>query len=99
MSTESRIQGRKDLEALVNMMEGDADYRDGVARGCLTFAEHLIPKGETLLTMTPEQVRQFETETITFGKHAGQRYGDVPREYLEWLADQAVRLQSYLRAT
>lgn len=49
--------------------------------------------------MTKEQANRFGGEVIQFGKYQGMPYREVPREYLEWLADQAVRLQSYLRAT
>ena len=96
MSIESRIQGRKDCAELLAELGGDDDYRAGVARACLEHASDLVPK---LLTMTEEQAKQFANEQIKFGRYCGRRFGDIPRDYLEWMADEAVRLQSYLRAT
>ena len=93
-----RVLGRKDCQACLEMMVGSEAYLDGVARECLDYARHLITEPPQLITMTPEQAERFGRERITFGKHAGTEYRDVPREYLEWLADEALKLQSYLRA-
>lgn len=99
MSIESRIQGRKDCQACLEMLGGDDDYFNGVMRECLDYAAPLIPKPQELLTMSNAEASRFGCERITFGKYAGTEYRDVPRDYLEWLADEALKLQSYLRAT
>lgn len=101
----ARIAGRQNCEAcLVMLIENEPpEYAQGVANACEDFAAAIRKlqgkeQPTALLTMTPEQATAFENERITFGKHAGERYGDIPREYLEWLADSAIRLQAYLRS-
>ena len=41
----------------------------------------------SLLPMTDAEAKQFETNPMAYGKHAGTPTRDVPRDYLEWLAD------------
>jgi hypothetical protein len=100
MTIEQRIEGRKDLEFLIKAMiedhPNDQDYKLGIANACQCFIDSHL-KTQTLLTMNEEQAAAFERERITFGKHAGLTYSEAPEDYLEWLADQAIRLQSYLR--
>ena len=56
-------------------------------------------KACTLLTMSDDEAHRFGRTEIQFGKLAGTQYRDVPIEYLCWLADSALRLQSYLRSS
>ena len=53
----------------------------------------------TLLTMTDSQAKAFEQEKITFGAYAGSQFKDIHIGYLDYIADNTVRLQSYLRST
>ncbi|MBX3422248.1 MAG: DUF3820 family protein [Pirellulaceae bacterium] len=48
--------------------------------------------------MSDEEAREFEKTGIPFGAHKGKQFKDVPIEYLCWLADSTLKLQSYLRS-
>lgn len=98
---EDRIQGRKDCNDVLSLLlEGQsAAYREGVARACMErFADQLPKEPEGLLTMGLMGASAFEKQVIQFGLHKGKTYGEAPIEYLTWLADQSVALQSYLRS-
>lgn len=104
MTVASRIEGRKEatelLQTLAHLTEGDADYLDGIKRACLEFAGDLVPKPQTLRTMTKEQAAAFGKTRINFGIHYGATYDvlfDQHQDYLEWLADAALDLQAFLR--
>ena len=48
--------------------------------------------GHELEPMSVGEQQEFGNTLIDFGQHAGQPYREVPRSYLEWLADRS-RLQ------
>jgi uncharacterized protein (DUF3820 family) len=45
-----------------------------------------LPSG--VVPMDKAERQAFEDSAVMFGKHAGERVGDVPLEYLEWLDSQ-----------
>lgn len=40
-----------------------------------------------LIPMTDQEALAFEQDRMEFGKYSGRPVGDVPLDYLEWLAD------------
>lgn len=103
----ARIKGRENTEACLAMLieNEPPEYIEGIVNACEDFAQKIrelqgkAKPAPTLLTMTAEQAARFGRERIAFGVHRGEPYEEVPRDYLEWLADEALKLQSYLRAT
>lgn len=37
--------------------------------------------------MTSGESKAFGEQCLTFGKHAGERYSEAPRDYLDWLVE------------
>ena len=60
-----------------------------------------LTKSVPISAMSPLEAKRFAHETMEFGKHSGKAIGDVPLDYLDWLAGQPdfhVRLNRYLRS-
>lgn len=47
--------------------------------------------------MTPVEAFDYASNTMGFGQYANRKVQDVPLDYLEWVADQNLQLQRYLR--
>lgn len=48
--------------------------------------------------MSDERSQEYGHMMVEFGKFLGQRYDDVPLDYLEWLVDQGTELRAYLES-
>lgn len=91
-----RIEGRKWAEEFLDCLKAEsADYQLGVWRRLKRElpTQELDPKA-----MTDEQAREFGRQSVSFGRHFGRRYDDVPLDYWEWLADENAKVQRYLRS-
>jgi hypothetical protein len=79
------------LGAIIAPWQKLSDDREVVRR-----AGPPMPRG--LTPMHPAEVESFSNRRITFGKHAGQRYRDIPLDYLRYMADLCRRTwQDYTR--
>ena len=56
-----------------------------------------IPKQDS----PPVNITGFSTRVMPYGKHSGQRYCEIPKDYLAWLADakrqEWCELDAYLK--
>lgn len=95
-----RIEGRRHAEQMIELV-GVNDMAPHVKHGfymaIVAMAKELYPPREVLSTMSHVEVKAFEQTVIQFGVHKGKTFGEVPREYLEWVADQTLQIQRYLR--
>lgn len=92
----ARIAGRKEAEAFLALCaENGEAFMEGVGAA---FKATLPKQPENRLAMSDEQAKQFEVTPIRFGRYEGIAHRSVPIEYLTWIADSAVELQSYLRS-
>jgi hypothetical protein len=95
-SDRDRIAGREWAEAVLDdLADHTADFLVGFRRRML--AEYRAAEVDRT-AMSDDAARRFGDQIITFGVHQGQRYDDVPLEYLEWLADQNAALVRYVRS-
>lgn len=93
---QAKIDGRKEAEAFLALC---AENGEAFMKGVIAAFQAAMPKQpETRLVMSDDEAKRFEDSRIKFGKHEGERHRHVPIEYLTWIADSAVELQSYLRS-
>jgi hypothetical protein len=94
--TKARIEGRKEAEAFLALC---AENGEAFMEGVRAAFHATIPKQpEARMTMNDDEAKRFEATHIGFGQHQGCKYGDVPIDYLTWIADKAIDLQAYLRS-
>lgn len=106
--TVDRIAGRVRAEQVIALAELDCeseDFRMAFWRELAkrVAAEHSEPAerpGENDLTpMTDEEAKNFERhQTIKFCTHGAKAYGDIPMDYLCWLADSTLPVLKYVRS-
>ena len=103
MSKELRIQGRnlaKTLLAMAELSHQPQDVLDGFWDEIRTVDPITTDKPATSSSaMTDDQATVFERSTIEFGQYKGQRFKDIPMEYLEWLADKSIQLRRYIQSS
>jgi hypothetical protein len=86
---ELAVQGGIQLHVACNSLRRVLDEFDPPANAPLTLP--------TMQPMTKHERACFEAETMIYGKHFGEKMGDIPRDYLEWLADAKHREWRQLR--
>ena len=98
MDTEDkqRIDGRKFAEdVFLFVRESNISFQQGFIRELKrTFSEQITPPD----AMAEREAIEFETLTIPFGTHQGKPYGEIPTEYLAWLADHYQRFLRYVKS-
>jgi len=99
-----RIAGRESACAGINLAKdgntNDMQFMVGVARYCREFADTILGPMETqVVVMSKDEAEVYERLPITFGRYQGQEIRNVPIDYLCWLADSSIKLQSYLRSS
>ena len=93
-----RIAGRRWAEEVLHEVEdeGNSDaFRAGFWR---EIRRRVKLRKPSKTVMSDRKSREFGRRVVEFGKFRGQRYDDVPLDYLEWLADQGTELQAYLES-
>lgn len=100
-----RISGREWAEEILDELEGlgigpshSEAFREGFWREIRRRVKAEAKKERARKVMSDERSRAFGRRTVDFGRHRGERYDDVPLDYLEWLADQGAELQAYLES-
>lgn len=98
-----RIAGRESAcDAISLAKEGktsDQQFMIGVAKYCREFADTVLGPIETQVkVMTDEEAQAYEKSLMQFGRYATHKIKDVPIDYLCWIADSNLKLQSYLRS-
>jgi hypothetical protein len=96
-------------DAIRKMIEEEMARRDPleqriIANRVKLAIEYWIKAKQTsprpIEAMTDQESLLYELEKMQFGKYEGQPIGDVPLDYLEWLADASRgtwrKIQSYL---
>lgn len=94
---QERIAARKAAEDFLSCAEphGDVTHFWKVVRD---FALRYAPLPEVRLSpMTDLEVSQFEFEQIKFGKYVGEKIGNIPVNYLDWLVGQNDEFKSKLK--
>ena len=98
MDTEdkSRIEGRKFAEdVFLYVRESDIGFQQGFIRELKrTFSEQITPPD----AMVEREAIDYEAQAIPFGIHQGKSYGEIPTEYLAWLADHYQRFLRYVKS-
>lgn len=103
MTVSANILTRKEAEALVDLGKESCDSLGLDARkfwsvvsamatdlaGLTAEADACEERWRKRLggRMTDDEARKFGDRTVGFGKHADDRWDDVPLDYLEWLAE------------
>lgn len=97
---EDRIAGRQHAEEFIQLVNTGSDaYRAAAAAAMRFYADSVIGKPPTeFRVMTEAESAAFESNVITFGKHQGKAFIDVPIDYLAWIADSALTIAAYLRS-
>lgn len=100
MSIEQNVAARKCAQEVGKFIEWESkEFADEGARRIYfeqllhevgSRCPEVLPKIETttLGPMTDDEVNAFKYSRMPFGKFAGKEVGEVPLEYLAWLADQ-----------
>lgn len=90
------IDGRKWAEAVIQDLDNNStEFQAAFWRA---LGKHLAPTDLDPKAMTDEEAKEFGQQTISFGKHNGETYDNIPIDYLEWLADRNLPLTRYLRS-
>lgn len=105
MSIEARVEARLVFEEIVEMY-GLRDKEHPVFKAHLIelFAGLLGPPAAapaSVFTMNEAQARMYGLEEIKYGMHKGSTYAqvyDTDPGYLDYIADEGLRLGAYLRA-
>ena len=95
-----RIAGREWAEEVMREVNDEVntdDFRRGFWREVKSF-QRVVETNKSETALSDERSREFGKRMVEFGKFRGQRYDDVPLDYLEWLADQGVVLRRYLES-
>lgn len=104
MTIEDNINGRaKAGAAIAYLMDELADSEVRAAMVALRAQADSIlgpqePQESTLSTMDDSQAKAFRNQTCRYTAYSGVLWRDVPREYIETLADFGLELQRYLRS-
>ena len=93
------IQVRKAVGLAIDILKDDGYTDEELVRAVLAWSGHKCPEANPLSTMTDVEAKSFASRMMPFGKYAFAKIGEVPRDYLEWLADENLQFQRYLRAT
>ena len=99
MSVSRNIQVRQSLEVAIELMQDSGFTKEEINKAMLRACGHQCAEPERLSTMTAQEAKAFASKPMPFGKYMHELIGEVPRDYLEWLADENLQLQRYLRAT
>ena len=95
-SDKQRIAGRKWADEVIEeAMTNGADFLIGFARATRVA---FPPDAAKLHAMTDDEARAFEAGEISFGKHKGAAWGEVPIAYIGWMAENNRPLQEYVRS-
>ena len=100
MSIEQNVAARKSAQEVGKFIEWESsEFADDGARRI--YFEQLLhevasrcpeempkPTAPGVVPMTDAEATEFVLRSMPFGIHVGKRVGDVPLEYLAWLADQ-----------
>lgn len=91
-----RIEGRKWAEeALAAATAEGEDYRKAFVE---RIGRELAVKQIDEAAMSEDEAMAFGHRKLEFGKYAGQRWDDVPLDYIAWLVDQNRTVLRYLRS-
>ena len=100
---ESRIQGRelaKTILAMAELTSQPQDVLDGFWDQIRMADPSKSAESEkTASAMTEGEAREYEVSLIDFGQYNGQRFADIPMDYLEWLADKSIKLRRYIQSS
>lgn len=103
MNNNPRIQGRnlaKTLIAMAELAHKPQDVLDGFWDEIRTSDPKKTEEPEIASgAMTEEEATTFERSLIDFGQYNGQRFADIPMDYLEWLADKSIKLRRYIQSS
>lgn len=89
-------------EAVAKLLQEEMGRLDSVsqrvvANRVLAVLQPWLPKPEapastaSVTPMTDVVAKEFSKTPMKYGKHAGTAVGDVPRDYLAWLADSSLQ--------
>ena len=94
-----RIEGRKWAEEILDSIKDlSEDYRDSFWRAVKRKFELKKKKKIDSTMMSDDESKAFGRSVVEFGKYRGRQVDEVPIEYWEWLADENLRVQRYLRS-
>lgn len=97
-----RVHGREQAKEIIAIV--DFSNPDAIAAFIDEITCTLCPKETEAKRMDKQrQFSEFSNYVLTFGEHKGMRLENIPRWYLEWLADSSTEtlemVQGYLEAT
>ena len=99
-----RVQGRKLANQILELVDNRFRNPDCVEAFLHELRTNLLP--EKVAEETKHRDRQFAefaNYRLGFGEHKGSKLEDIPRQYLEWLADSSTEtlemVTGYLEAT
>ncbi len=101
MSVEENIKMKQAAETTlclaIEVAGTNRRFWETIRDHALKFAP-LPDEHEKFRPMTDEESKQFGHTLVSFGKHQGCHYDDVPLDYLEWLADRNVEVLRYIKS-
>ena len=100
---QARVVGRRLAASLIELAGLD-ELPPNAQEGFWDELRRVMPSqpNGALSTPTPamsdEEAKAFEKTKIPFGQHQFTNYGQVPINYLSWVADQGIQLRRYMRS-
>lgn len=101
MTLQSNIRGRLKAEAAFDLLVADLDASEVQAamRTLRSLADKIdAPVPAAASEMSHQEALTFRAQICHYRGHEGERWKDVPREYIARIADLGLELQRYLRS-
>lgn len=104
MSIEDNIVGRQKADAALELLM--ADLQDCEVRAAMaalrahadSILGHQAAQDAHLSSMSEPEAKAFRAKTCPYNAYNGTLWRDVPRSYIETIADFGLELQRYLRS-
>ena len=101
MSIQDNIAGRQKAEAAIELLMADlADVEVQAAMRVLRVKADSVlgPPPADLSVMTKSEASHFREEVCLYSAYHGTKWKNVPKHYIEAIADFGLELQRYLRS-
>lgn len=104
MTIQDNIAGRRKAEAALDLLMADLD--DSEVRAAMTtlrtHTDAILGPPEApepaLSTMTDQEAKAFLKQTCLYSAYYGSSWQNIPKGYIESIADYGLQLQRYLRS-
>jgi hypothetical protein len=98
----AKVEARRAANVMLELLEWPDNHGADFAEAFIDEMRKLLPKRRVVETIEkPVPYQRLASTEMKFGKHAGETFGDIPDDYLDWLCREQESflrsLQSYLK--